>query len=380
MSDGPPPGRQVVIWRDEWLPGSETFIRNQMAALTSWTPVPAGLMRRESALTSGDDLLLFGEGRREVLRRKAFKLVRRNSTLEHLLARPQVALVHAHFGPDAVNVLPSAVRTGTPLVVTFHGFDATALVSVGGPRSALLRRRYQELFRRAARIVVVSEFMRDTVLRLGAPPGRTVLHYIGVPLPPPAATTDRTRDGVVFVGRLTGKKGVADLFAAVDRLPEPLRSTPILLGGDGVLRGELEETAARLGLRATFLGALPPGEVRGLMAGGRVLCAPSRTGPDGDAEGLGMVFLEAGLARLPVVSYRHGGVPEAVVDGRTGLLAPEGDVATLSASLARVLTDDALANSLGAAGEAHVRDHFDIRVCTAALERTYDEAAATAGR
>lgn len=367
--------RQVVVWRDEWLPGSETFIRNQMAALTSWTPVPAGLMRRESALTSDDDLLLFGEGRSEVLRRKAFKLVRRNSTLEQLLARPQVQLVHAHFGPDAVNVLPSAVRTGTPLVVTFHGFDATALVTVGGARSALLRRRYQELFRRAARIVVVSEFMRDTVLRLGAPPERTVLHYIGVPLPPPAPPAAAPREGIVFVGRLTGKKGVADLLAAVDRLPEPLRSTPVFLGGDGVLRGELEETATRLGLRATFLGALPPSEVRELMARGRVLCAPSRTGPDGDAEGLGMVFLEAGLARMPVVSYRHGGVPEAVIDGRTGLLAPEGDVGALTESLGRVLTDDALASSLGAAGEVHVRDRFDIVRCTADLERTYDAAA-----
>lgn len=369
-------GRQVVVWRDEWLPGSETFIRNQMAALTSWTPVPAGLMRRQSALTSDGDLLLFGEGRREVLRRKAFKLARRSSTLEGLLTRPGVQLVHAHFGPDAVNVLPSSVRTGTPLVATFHGFDATALVTVGGARSALLRRRYQDLFRRAARIVVVSEFMRETVLRLGAPPDRTVLHYIGVPLPPPAPPPDEPREGIVFVGRLTAKKGIADLLEAVGRLPEPLRSTPVFLGGDGVLRGELETTAARLGLRSQFLGALPPAEVRALMTRGRVLCAPSRTGPDGDAEGLGMVFLEAGLARLPVVSYRHGGVPEAVVDGVSGLLAPEGDVGALTASLARVLSDDALAASLGAAGEAHVRERFDIRTCTAALEHTYDKAAA----
>jgi glycosyltransferase involved in cell wall biosynthesis len=86
-----------------------------------------------------------------------------------------------------------------------------------------------------------------------------------------------------------------------------------------------------------------------------------------------LVFLEASLAGLPCVSYRHGGVPEAVIDGDTGVLADEGDVVGLTRALASILTNPARAAELGARGEARVRSEFDIRTQTAQLERIYDE-------
>ena len=86
-----------------------------------------------------------------------------------------------------------------------------------------------------------------------------------------------------------------------------------------------------------------------------------------------MVFLEAAAHRMPVISYASGGVPEAVLDGRTGLLAPEGDVSALARNIQRLLDDHALAVRMGAAGRARVEREFEIAKCTSALEELYDD-------
>ncbi len=85
-----------------------------------------------------------------------------------------------------------------------------------------------------------------------------------------------------------------------------------------------------------------------------------------------MVFLEASAARLPVVSYASGGIPEAVSDGESGLLAPERNVKVLSEHLDRVTRDRDLAERLGAAGRGRVEREFDIRNRTERLEELYD--------
>ena len=117
------------------------------------------------------------------------------------------------------------------------------------------------------------------------------------------------RAGVTFVGRLVDKKGVADLLDAFALLPEPVRSTPLTIVGDGPRVRGLRQRARQVGV--DFVGRQ---STRDRPAARRhaVFCGPSQRAPDGDAESLGMVFVEAALAGLPVVTYRHGGVPEAV--------------------------------------------------------------------
>ena len=102
------------------------------------------------------------------------------------------------------------------------------------------------------------------------------------------------------------------------------------------------------------MGHRPPAEVHADLARGGVFCGPSRRTAAGAVEGLGTVFLEAAAHGLAVAAYRSGGVPEAVADGTTGLLAPEGDVPALARALCALLDDPALARRLGEAG-IHVR-------------------------
>jgi glycosyltransferase involved in cell wall biosynthesis len=115
-------------------------------------------------------------------------------------------------------------------------------------------------------------------------------------------------------------------------------------------------------------------EVRPWLERARVFCGPSVTLQDGMSEAFGNVFSEAQAMGVPVVSFRHGGIPETMLEGVTGLLAEERDVSTLSEHLLRYLTDDAFWQASRAHGMRWVRDNFDVKLQTSRLEGLYDAA------
>ena len=85
-----------------------------------------------------------------------------------------------------------------------------------------------------------------------------------------------------------------------------------------------------------------------------------------------MVNLEAQASGRPVVTTRHGGIPEYVRDGETALVVPEADPGALADALVRVVTDDALAARLGGAGPAWAA-RFDVAACAARHDDLYDD-------
>jgi glycosyltransferase involved in cell wall biosynthesis len=176
---------------------------------------------------------------------------------------------------------------------------------------------------------------------------------------------------VTFVGRLVEKKGLDVLLVA---WPQVLAEVP-----DATLR------VLGAGPMATLLDAAPPSvthvqpqvsrrheQVRGELRSATVVVTPSRTGRTGDAESLLLVNLEAGATGRPVVSTQHGGIPEYVDDGRTGLLVPEADAGALATAIVRLLRDPGLATALGQAAVTHVAQ-WDLRRCTAQVDDLYEE-------
>lgn len=140
------------------------------------------------------------------------------------------------------------------------------------------------------------------------------------------------------------------------------------------MTSKLYELAKVLGIskRTHFLGAQPHATVTNLMHGAEIFALPSQTADNGDSEALGIVFNEASACGLPIVSTWHGGIPEAVLDGETGFLAPEKDDAVLAEKLDLLLSDRALGEKMGQKGREFVCDVFDIRKQTTKLEAIYD--------
>jgi colanic acid/amylovoran biosynthesis glycosyltransferase len=354
--------KSVTVWRNLVLPNSETFIANQIWAMRRWRPVLVGQIAVENSLGVVPAFATLGYGH-PLLVRAAARVYRHTGTTPRLHRQlRRSALVHAHFGPDALGIVVAARRARRPLVATFHGYDITMSTQA-------LDIDYRPLFDQASRLVAQSRFIRAELVRAGAPNEKVRVLPIGIPLPPDSPSIAGER-AVLFVGRLVEVKGCGDLLRAVSGLPETPAVTVI---GDGPLRGELEALASELRVPVRFLGTQSPDFIAQAMSKHAMLCVPSKVAPTGAREGFGMVFLEAAAHRMPVVSYASGGVPEAVLDGQTGLLAPEGDVAALARNIQRLLDDHTLADRMGAAGRAHVEREFEIGKCTSALEDLYDD-------
>ena len=381
---GGPSSGDVLVYREEFLQRSETFIRDHLVEMPRYrvaalarTVLPNGLrvpgvpLHLTRARTTAGRAVQFAGYRAGADHTRLLDLATR-STLSAL--KPD--LVHAHFGPDAALVARAAVSHGVPLVATFHGFDLTKTPEA--LRGRMTYEHYLEmgdaLFGKLAGIITVSNFLRTKLLARGVDPSRIEVIACGVDtstvrfVPPPV------HGPVLFVGRLTAKKGVDDLIRAAASLPDP---PDVVVIGDGPMRSSLEDLASSLRVRVDFRGAATSGEVRAAMANASLVAMPSKRAPSGDAEGLGVVALEAAATGRPVVGYRHGGLPEAVVDGSTGRLVSEGDVRGLAEALEATLSDPTDRARMGAAAREHVSNTFERAPLLARVADVYDRARRT---
>ena len=169
------------------------------------------------------------------------------------------------------------------------------------------------------------------------------------------APTEESADGfwrVLTVARLHPRKGQVEVARALALLPEEQRGRLIYqmagVGEEGYRR-EIEAACRAGGVRCEFLGACDDAALARAYASATLYAQASRTLPQ-SVEGFGMTFLEAAFHGCPAAAFRSGGVDEAVRDGVTGLLVPEGDLPALAAAMGRLLGDPALRARMGAAG------------------------------
>jgi colanic acid/amylovoran biosynthesis glycosyltransferase len=360
----------VAIFRYGLLPASETFIRNQGNALTRWRPSFVGVVKADSVNAADSDLIVLPDG---APGRRRLSLTGSSEALWRTVAGVEPQLIHAHFGGDGWLISETAVRLGVPLVITLHGQDVTSLPAAGGWRGVRYRHNLRIAFDRAALIIAVSEHIRSRAIGLGVDPAKVRVHHTGVALPPTAGG-DRFEWDVLFVGRFVEKKGLDDLVDALGRLKDLGPRTAFI--GTGPLEPAIRAQASAAGVEVTFLGYQEPAAVARHMDRSRVFASPSRTAANGDTEGLPTTILEAASHGLPAVSTFHSGIPEAVVDGETGLLCAEGDRDALAVNLRRMLTEPGLRDRLGGASRTHVEAHFDLAKQTLLLEDLYDWVAA----
>lgn len=255
-------------------------------------------------------------------------------------------------------------RRGIPYVV--HTFGNEVLE----PRHRIIERIRAAVLRNAERVIVISNFTRDAVEALGVPRERTAmirpkvdLAQFGVPVDVDAFKAKEGLAGkrvILTVGRLVERKG---MDRVIEALPEIARSVPdvaYVIVGEGKDESRLRELAQRHGVadRVLFPGNR---NVVAFYHACDVFAMISRYIVErGDVEGFGVVYLEANACRKPVVGGNSGGVPDAVVDGETGLLVEADDVPGVAAALARLLNDAELRRRMGEAGHARVKREFTL--------------------
>ncbi len=230
-------------------------------------------------------------------------------------------------------------------------------------------------WRRAQRVLAVSEFVRRDLLRAGVARERVAVVCDAVDLaslPNAAAARRHTRQALgmapdelclACVSALTPEKGVGDLIAALPLLSD--LHPRLLLSGEGPLRGALQSEAERQGVATQLIWAQGRCGIPEAVAAAEIFVLPSRQ------EGLGSSILLARALERAVIATAVGGVPELVVSGADGLLVPPGDPAALAAAIRRAAADPAQRQGWIAAGTASLRAHFTPAVMAAATAAAY---------
>jgi glycosyltransferase involved in cell wall biosynthesis len=249
-----------------------------------------------------------------------------------------VDLVHAHWLPSGI----AALATRKPFVLQLWGTDAELAL-----RAPFL---FRPLVRRARIVLCPSHALAADARRLGAreirvvPNGVTIPGSVGAPEEPPH---------VLFVGRLSPEKGVAELLEATDGLPR-------VIVGDGGLRDAVPDA----------VGFVSPRELGAFYERAAVVVCPSRR------EGYGVVAREAMAYGRPVVATSVGGLLDAVEDGVTGVLVPPRDASALRSAIDALLGDAGRRARLGSAAREAAEERFSWDAATAAVRDVYRDALA----
>jgi colanic acid/amylovoran biosynthesis glycosyltransferase len=282
-----------------------------------------------------------------------------------------VKLVLAEYGPVGVHWLPVCQKAGIPLLVYFHGFDAT--------RGDILKQyqlKYKELLKFASSVFVVSEPMRKLLLSWGAPESKLVLNPCGADIPMfRYQERDRSQPTVLSVGRFAATKRPDLVIKAFAQVLKEVPKAQLRMAGAGELLKECKVLVHKLGLNSKvhFIGVITPEQVVHEMHEANVFVQHSMTTPDGETEGAPVAIMEAGATGLPVVSTLHAGIPEIVEHGKTGYLVPEGDVEGMAQYLIKLLQGGPLAQQMGLAASERIEAHFsveqNIRILTQTIEK-----------
>jgi colanic acid/amylovoran biosynthesis glycosyltransferase len=313
--------------------------------------------------------LKFVEGRPPIVYRGEYQ------TLDSLLKRHGADLMHIYFGHTGVHLLPFIEQWNKPCVVSFHGADVANKPEIKNYHGKLRR-----LFEAVPLVLARSQSLADRLIQFGCPHEKLRINRTGVPLDEfPFVHRRLPSDGkwkIVQACRLIPKKGVATSLRAFAVFKKDHPKAEFFIAGKGPLQPELEMLAAGLGIfkDVHFVGFLSQPELLKLYASAHLLLHPSETLPNQDQEGVPNSVLEAMATGLPVIATRHGGIPEAVEDGRNGFLLNEEDHVGLANAMEQITRSPRLLSEMGMGARSTVADRFAQEMQIEQLESFYEEA------
>ena len=266
--------------------------------------------------------------------------------------------------------LPGIAR-GLPVISSIRGTDIRTRLPGRGPLRSLESIPQRRCYRRSAAIAAASEYLRQLAISKGVPGERIFVSFSAIPPEleriaeadpaPSPSSSDRPGEAargasVLTVARLTAQKRVDVAIAAMEIVQRRFPRAGYTIVGEGPERPRLEEEAQRRGVRVRFAGQVPAMSPRlwEFYCGADLFLLTS------SGEGLGNVLLEAAAFGLASVGPCSGGVPEALVDGDTGLLADAEDPRQVAGKVMQLLADAGERRRMGDRARLRVRSLFSV--------------------
>jgi len=281
-------------------------------------------------------------------------------------------IIHCHFGPNGITGTSlKEIGINGKLVTTFHGNDMSSFI-INNDNNI-----YKKLFLNGDIFLPISDYWKEKLIRLGCNKKKIIVHRMGINLEKFKFSERRKQHEeyikILTVGRLVEKKGHEYAIKAIAKIVRKRRNIEYIIAGDGPLRNKLEDLILKLGIKSyiKFLGAVEQNEVLKLYQQAHIFILPSVTASNGDQEGIPVVLMEAQATGLPIISTYHTGIPEVVVDGKSGFLVPEKDVDALADKLEYLIEHPELWPEMGRYGRKFVEERYNIKKLNQQLVEIY---------
>jgi glycosyltransferase involved in cell wall biosynthesis len=356
-------------------------IYRQITALERVSPVVIAQKRENAVRFPFDKIDVVPKPALHFLRRFWFRQVRDKPwqissdelrALTNILKRRNAQLLHIYFGQIAVHLLPLIRTWEKPSIVSFHGADV--IVEMNKPA---YREATRQMLAAVKLALVRSESLRRAVVDLGCDEKKIEVQHTGIPLDEfPLRDRSAPKNGewrFAQAGRLIEKKGLPVTLRAFARFLKRYPNATLTVAGDGPLLGQIQDLARELKIdnRISFTRFISQEQLRDIYYASHIFLHPSETGFDGNQEGIPNSMLEAMASGLPVFATEHGGIPEAIENGVSGVLVPERDDEELAWALINAVEEPGFLLRMARNGAEVVRNKFDLRMQARRLGEVY---------
>jgi colanic acid/amylovoran biosynthesis glycosyltransferase len=374
----------VACYCATFLKPEMLHIYRQIISLTRVSPIVIAQKREEAERYPFDRITVVGKPAMHFARRFWFKQIRAApwqiskgevDALIRVLDDAGAKLLHIYFGHIAVHLLPLIRAWDKSSIVSFHGADVMVDLEKPAYRAAT-----KEMLEAVRLVLVRSESLSRELIEIGCPPQKIRIQRTGIPVDelPFRARRWPSDDAWRFVQacRLIEKKGLKTSLLAFAEFAARYPRSTFTIAGEGPLRSDLEARARELGLgdKVSFPGFVSQARLRELFYGSHIFLHPSERGADGNQEGVPNSMLEAMASGLPVFATEHGGIPEAIEHGKSGILVQEGDHAALARALLDAAANPEQLAAIARHGADSVRQKFEQTAQVRQLEDYYLEA------
>lgn len=293
---------------------------------------------------------------KRVLKRNDIKV--RNRALVRYFKDNQIDIVFAEYGMVGAMVTKACAAARIPLVIHFHGADV-----YHRPTVEKYHDYYQKAFKYASAFIVVSADMKIDLNKLGAPLEK--IHNVPCGVDTSffsPVEIDLASRSFLSVGRFVEKKSPSSVVKAFEIVSKQYVDAKLIMVGKGPLYDDTQNLVDELRLqeKVVFKGVQQSAQIQELMKQAICFVQHSVTATNGDKEGTPVTIMEASSSALPVISTRHSGIKEAVIDGESGFLVEEHDIADMAAKMISLLDQPDLAPKMGAVGRKHMIAAYNV--------------------
>lgn len=268
-----------------------------------------------------------------------------------------IDVVLAEYGDTGIKILRICEELGLPLIVHFHGYDASRKDQMAQIED------YKKVFDYACNIVVVSNKMYRTLLQMGCPEEKLVYNVYGPREDFQKIVPNFSKPQFIAIGRFVDKKAPYYLILAFQKVVEVFPEAKLVIAGEGELWNSCKNLVNFYKLKKNVIlpGIISKEDYSYYLRESFAMVQHSIIAEDGDSEGTPLAILEASAAGLPVISTKHAGIPDVIIHGETGYLVEEHDVAGMANEMIKVLQNRELARNMGEKGKANILNNFQLK-------------------